>query len=136
MPELKQTLGIELSLAGQFSEQLRARTEDAKHAAEVQEIAALDERIARVTNYLMKTLRGCLIEAAGSGAKCYSICYMYVDGYHPDEFRQFHDPFDVAHQFGEAMRAAVKALDADLDVQYDVFSWGRNSAYPEVSIRW
>jgi hypothetical protein len=84
----------------------------------------------------METLSDRLTNAAQEGKKTCSICYMYVEGYVPAEFGRFHKPADVAAQFGKAMCAAVRALETGLDVDYQVFSWGLSSAYPEVCIRW
>jgi hypothetical protein len=137
MTELKHEIRGELSsLAGQFSEELRAQTHEAIRAAEMQEDAALGERITRVTGELMEALSDRLRDAARTGERTYSMCYMYVEGYNTAEFGRFHQPHEVAAQFGEAMCAAVRALDPGLDVDCQVFSWGLSSAYPEVRIRW
>lgn len=137
MTKLEDKFGEKLSSqAARFSDALRAHTDEAISSAKMQENEALDQRITWVTDELMDTLRERLLVAAQAGKTTCSICYMYVEGYTPDEFRSFHQPHEVAAQFGEAMRTAVMAQYPDLEVSSQVYSWGQFSAYPEVLIRW
>ena len=74
------------------------------------------------------------VTARGGGREA-EICFMYVPGYNPRKYPHI-PPYEVALTFGRKCVEKVAALDPSLNVGLKIERWGRDSAYPLVTISW